>query len=68
MEDLDLDGMADVYGDLSHFDKRMKHGKVYKDEDSSEEDDQPPVDRTDPVQVLEEKNRMLLDRLYKSEK
>ena len=64
MED-DLDNMADVYGDLNDFDARLK-GTVPKDDDSSEEET--PIDRQNPVAVLEEKNRILLERLFKSEK
>ena len=39
-------------------------------DDSSDSDNTPhiPLNRNDPVKVLEEKNRILLDRLYKSEK
>ena len=56
---------------MNDFDNRMKNtgGHRPADDDSSD-DDAPhvPINRNDPVKVLEEKNRILLDRLYKSEK
>jgi len=49
MEGIDLDGMADVYGDLNDFDKRMKNtnGAIgrQQDDDSSEEENHAPVNR-----------------------
>ena len=61
--------MADVYGDLNDFDKRMNRGKVYREnDDQSSEDEAEEVDRSNPVSILQKKNEMLLDRLYKSEK
>ena len=69
MED-DLDNMADVYGDLNDFEQRMKGSQSkYRntgDDDSSEEEK--PIDRANPVAMLEERNRMLMERLFKSEK
>ena len=57
-------------GDLNEFDSRMKKTGGHKPNDDSSDDDAPhvPINRNDPVKVLEEKNRILLDRLYKSEK
>lgn len=62
--------MADVYTDLNDFDKRMKGSQSkYRgagQDDSSE--DEAPIDRCNPVAMLEEKNRILMERLFKSEK
>ena len=58
--------MADVAGDLRNFDQKLRTGHI-QPEDSSDEDTA-PVNRNDPVAVLEEKNQILMDRLYKSEK
>ena len=58
--------MADVAGDLRNFDQKLRTGLI-QPEDSSDEDTA-PVNRKDPVAVLEEKNQILMDRLYKSEK
>jgi len=44
----------------------MKGGAPAQDADSSDEEQ--PINRSDPVALLQEKNRMLMDRLYKSEK
>ena len=66
----DVNDMADVYGDLNDFDKRLKRGKVYnQNDDSSDENDKDDdVDRKDPMYQLQQKNQILMDRLYKSEK
>ena len=61
-----------IDGDLNNFDKRLKQSnKPYGDNESSS-DEEPRVnkvvDRKNPVYILEEKNKVLLDRLYKSEK
>lgn len=55
MED-ELENMAEVYGDLDNFEKKIKNqfgGPVpgAEDSDSSEEDDR-VVDRNDPVSLL----------------
>jgi len=60
-----------IDGDLNNFDKRLKQtNKPYDNSSSDEESGAKPqvVDRKNPIWVLEEKNRVLLDRLYKSEK
>lgn len=60
-----------VDGDLNNFDKRLKQtNKPYDDSSSDEEGGAKAqvVDRKNPIWILEEKNRVLLDRLYKSEK
>ena len=68
----DVNDMADVYGDLNDFDRRLKRGKVYgqqKDNDSSDENAEPEdVNRKDPMYQMQQKNQILMDRLYKSEK
>ena len=59
-------------GDMNAFDNRMKKSgglRAATNDDSSDDDAlHQPINRNDPVAVLEEKNRILLDRLYKSEK
>ena len=55
-------------GDLNDFDKRMRGTKPRNDESSSEDEDNDPVDRKDPLSMMKEKNKILMDRLYKSEK
>ena len=39
-----------------------------KDDDDSSDEEPTHVDRHNPAAVLEEKNRILMDRLFKSEK
>jgi hypothetical protein len=75
MDDLNIDEMKDVYGDLNDFDQRMKGKQSMQlpqgDDSSSDEGMEPAAlvkRRQDPMWQLEEKNRVLLDRLYKSEK
>ena len=61
-------------GDLNNFDQRLKQSKQPYgggDNDSSSEEEvrtNQVVDRKNPVYILEQKNKVLLDRLYKSEK
>lgn len=43
-------------GDLSSFDRKMKAGRYHKGDDSSDDDDKAPVNRKDPMALLEEKN------------
>ena len=43
-------------------------GTKSKNDSSSDEEDNLPVNRKDPVAVMNEKNKILMDRLYKSEK
>jgi hypothetical protein len=64
----EIDNMADVYGDLNDFEARLKgnQNKYRQNDDSSEEE--APIDRANPVAMIEEKNRMLMERLFKSEK
>ena len=75
MDNLDVDEMKDVYGDLNDFDQRLKGTSGLKfgagNDDSSEEDVEPAElikRRQDPLWQEQEKNRVLIDRLYKSEK
>lgn len=78
MDDLNIDEMKDVYGDLDDFDKRLKGQKqidpyAHNGSDSSDEDYQKDardtaIKRTDPIYQLNEKNRILIERLFKSEK
>ena len=74
MEDIDIDEMKDVYGDLNHFEQRLKGTTGNYHKDSSDEDNTPEEDmdlakkRNDPMWQLNEKNRILVDRLFKSEK
>ena len=48
MDDLDIDEMKDVYGDLNDFDQRLKNtgGGLQKDpyDNDSDSDDDKPVD------------------------
>ena len=71
----EIDGMADVYGDLNDFESRLRNNQTnYKNaaqnDDSSEEEalEYKAKNRNDPVVALQEKNQILMDRLYKSEK
>lgn len=75
MDDLNIDEMRDVYGDLNDFEKRMKATKQvdpYANNSSEDEGSDEGRDlqkkKNDPVWQLNEKNRILIDRLYKSEK
>lgn len=69
MEDLDLDQITGAMGDMSSFDSKMKKGKFHQADSSDSDDDNiQKIDRSDPVAILEEKNQILMDRLFKSEK
>ena len=48
------------------FEKRLKKGATNKVDSSS--DDEKIIDRKNPLAMAEEKVRMLMDRLFKSEK
>ena len=69
MDDEDLDQITGAMGDISSFDRKLKVGKYHR-ADSSDSDDggARKIDRNDPVALLEEKNQILMDRLFKSEK
>jgi hypothetical protein len=67
-DDIDIDGMADVYGDLNDFEKRLKKGPNAMNYDENSSDDEKVIDRKNPLALAEEKIRMLMDRLFKSEK
>ena len=68
MDDLDLDQITGAMGDLSSFDRKLKAGRYHQADSSDEDDGVMPVNRKDPMALLEEKNQILMDRLYKSEK
>ena len=71
MDDLDLDQIAGAMGDISSFDRKLKVGKYHHADSSDSDGEDGPgrrIDRNDPVAVLEEKNQILMDRLFKSEK
>ena len=57
---------------MNAFDNKMKKTgglRAAANDDSSDDDtNHQPINRKNPVAVLEEKNRILLDRLFKSEK
>lgn len=56
-------------GDISSFDRKLKVGKYHRaDSSDSDDGDARKIDRNDPVALLEEKNQILMDRLFKSEK
>jgi hypothetical protein len=55
-------------GDLSNFDRKLKAGRQMKADSSDEDDGVMPIDRTNPAAILEEKNQILMDRLFKAEK
>lgn len=67
-DDLDINEMADVYGDLNDFEKRLKKGPNAMNYDENSSDDEKVIDRKNPLALAEEKIRMLMDRLFKSEK
>ena len=67
-DDIDIDGMADVYGDLNDFEKRLKKGPNAMNYEENSSDDEKVIDRKNPLALAEEKIRMLMDRLFKSEK
>ena len=67
-DDIDIDGMADVYGDLNDFEKRLKKGPNAMNYDENSSDDEKVIDRKNPLALADEKIRMLMDRLFKSEK
>ena len=67
-DDIDIDGMADVYGDLNDFEKRLKKGPNAMNYDENSSDDEKVIDRKNPLALAEEKIKMLMDRLFKSEK
>ena len=65
----EIDTMADVYGELNDFDKRFK-GTGPTQDDSSSEDGATYTsnDKTDPTKLLQKKNELLMERLFKAEK
>lgn len=67
-DDIDINEMADVYGDLNDFEKRLKKGPNAMNYDENSSDDEKVIDRKNPLALAEEKIRMLMDRLFKSEK
>ena len=67
-DDIDINEMADVYGDLNEFEKRLKKGPNAMNYDENSSDDEKVIDRKNPLALAEEKIRMLMDRLFKSEK
>jgi hypothetical protein len=67
-DDIDINEMADVYGDLNDFEKRLKKGPNAMNYDENSSDDEKVIDRKNPLALAEEKTRMLMDRLFKSEK
>ena len=68
MDDLDLDDQVGVMGDLSSFDRKLKAGQQMQADSSDEDDGVMPIDRKNPMAIMEEKNQILIDRLYKAEK
>ncbi|CAI2368600.1 unnamed protein product [Moneuplotes crassus] len=56
--------MDDIYNDIGNFEKKLKYaGPMGAHEESSSEDEAPMDDRA----RLEDKNRVLLEKLYKSQ-
>ena len=70
MDDNDLDQITGAMGDMSSFDRKLKAAKYHQADSSDSDNDQvmKKIDRNDPVAILEEKNQILMDRLFKSEK
>jgi hypothetical protein len=64
------EGANDMYGDLDRFEKRMKGNKAPLDDDDSSSDDRGSgFEKKKPmseVEVLKEKNRILMEKLFKS--
>lgn len=57
--------MEEIYQDIGNFEKRLKYtGPIGTKVESDSSDDEPPLDETGRLQ---DKNRVLLEKLYKSQ-
>jgi hypothetical protein len=55
-----------AYGDMDRFDQKLKSANPLADESSEDEGQQKTPVIMGEVDVLQEKNRILMERLYKA--
>lgn len=57
---------ADVYGDMDKFDQKLKTANALGYDDSSEDEQPPRRQPMNEAEVLKEKNRILMEKLFRS--